>query len=107
MEVMATPNQESHDDIHQMDEWEKQLLHRTELLIATSIISQYYLSNQQMIIASDGSVKDLQASYGWIIATIEGTRVAKCNGPTYGYKPTSFQAEGYGILSVLQFLHHS
>jgi hypothetical protein len=88
-----------------MDAWEKQLMQRTEVLVAESTLSQ--VSNQRIIIASDSSVKDHRASYGWVIATTEGTRIAKCNGPAFGYKPTSFRAEGYGLLSVLRFLYHS
>jgi Reverse transcriptase-like len=58
-----------------------------------------------LIIASDGSVQDHRASYGWIIATQEGTRLVQCKGPAYGYRITSFRAEGYGILSAIRFIH--
>jgi hypothetical protein len=33
--------------------------------------------------------------------------LAKCRGPAYGYKPTSYRAEGYGLLSAIRFIHLS
>jgi hypothetical protein len=103
IEETTTSNQEIHHNIQQIDEWEKQLLQRMKFLVAKETISQ----QQQMIIASNGSVQDHRASYGWLITTVGGTRVVKCNGPAYGYKTTSFRAEGYELLSAIRFIHHS
>jgi hypothetical protein len=41
-------------------------------------------TQQHLIIASDGSVQDHRALFGWLIATQGGTRMAQCNGPAYG-----------------------
>ena len=37
---------------------------------------------------------------------MDGKRLAKCSGPAYGYDPTSYRAEAYGLLSGLRFLLH-
>eukprot|EP00957_Ditylum_brightwellii_P067117 5094726-Ditylum_brightwellii.AAC.1 len=44
-------------------------------------------------------------SYGWIMANADEEILFKHVGPAYG-KATSFQAEGYGLLSIVCFLHH-
>ena len=45
----------------------------------------------------------LRASFGWVVDRTSGQCIARCNGPAHGYKPPSFQSEGYGILSLLHF----
>jgi hypothetical protein len=55
--------------------------------------------------ACDGSVvKDAHGSFGWIISTRSGKRLARAFGPVRGSKPSSYRAEAYGVLSFLQFL---
>ena len=57
-------------------------------------------------VASDGSVNEHRSSFGWVLATHEGQRLLSSHGPAPGAKPTSYRAEGIGILSVLKcFLH--
>jgi hypothetical protein len=54
--------------------------------------------------ASDGSVKFLtHGSFGWSVSLPNGRRLATCSGPVYGAKPSSYRAEGYGMLSLLRF----
>jgi ribonuclease HI/predicted RNA-binding Zn-ribbon protein involved in translation (DUF1610 family) len=60
---------------------------------------------QHLKIASDGSVQGNRASFAWTIATATGTRLATGSAPAFGCKPTSYRAEAYGILSVLQFMN--
>jgi hypothetical protein len=88
-----------------MEPWEKQLLQHMEILVLMETIT--HQPQQQLIIASDGSVQDHRAAFGWIITTTGGIRIAKCSGPAYGYKPSSYRAEGYVLLSVIRFLHTS
>jgi hypothetical protein len=97
------PSNEIHDSIQQMDEWEKQLLQGMEILVDLETLVQQI--TQPVIFASDGSVQEHRASYGWVMAITDGTRLAQCTGPAYGYRPTSFRAEGYGLLSVIRFIH--
>lgn len=104
-ETQTTQPQEVHEEIKLMDEWERQLLQNIEILVPIERISQPI--RQHIIIASDGSVKDNQASYGWVLATDDGIRLIHCKGPAYGYCPTSYRAEGYGLLSAICFIHYS
>jgi hypothetical protein len=65
------------------------------------LISHSFLS------ASDGSVKfSTHASFGWSLSLPNGQRLATCSGPVFGIKPTSYRADGYGMLSLLCFLLH-
>ena len=59
--------------------------------------------SQTLVAATDGSVPDqVKASFGWILATTDGTRLAHCMGPAaYGYSIASYRAEGYGLLSYV------
>lgn len=58
-----------------------------------------------ILIVCDGSAPD-KASFGWIMSTPTGIRIASCHGPASGYNPTSYRAEGYVMLSPLRFMHH-
>jgi hypothetical protein len=82
-EVIQPLDQNIFEEIEQMDEWGKRLLKGMEMLATMEEIS--HPMNQQLIIASDGSVQDHKASYGWIVATIGGTKLIQCSGPAYGY----------------------
>ena len=55
--------------------------------------------------ASDGSVRlQSQGSFGWVLSTDQGIQVATGMGPARGPRPSSYRAEGYGLLSILRFL---
>ena len=91
--------------IHQLPEWEQQLLQG--ITWTTSQASFMNIVNSaSVIVAADGSVKGSQASFGWVISTQQARRIATCSGPAYGAKPRSYRGEGYGILSVLRFVFH-
>ena len=97
-------------DIHlttrHLDRWELELLQHLELKVPMEELMHHLLTSD-IVIASDGSVKNKRASFGWVISTTDGDRLAECQGPAFGLDPTSYRAEGYGILSVLRFLHHT
>eukprot|EP00957_Ditylum_brightwellii_P011452 865537-Ditylum_brightwellii.AAC.1 len=44
-------------------------------------------------------------SFGWKIVSVLDKPLAEHSGPVFGHA-TSFQSEGYGLLSVAIFLHH-
>jgi len=55
--------------------------------------------------ASDGSVRfSTQSSFGWALSTDQGIQAATGMGPVRGPRPSSYRAEGYGLLSILRFL---
>lgn len=53
--------------------------------------------------ASDGSVSDHRASFGWTLRD-STTTLATCRGPVDGLCPTSYRAEAVALLSLLLFL---
>jgi hypothetical protein len=54
---------------------------------------------------SDGSELAQKMTFGWILSTSTGKRLAICSGPAYG-TGSSHRAEGTGMLSASQFLFH-
>ena len=54
---------------------------------------------------SDGSAKfQTTGSFGWVISTSDGQRLAYGMGPARGRTIHSYRAEAYGLLSLLRFL---
>jgi hypothetical protein len=101
----AIPN-DFENGIDFLDPWEHALFYCLEFKLPEPEVIQY-LTQGPVVIATDGSAnKDTgQASFGWVISTLTGTRIVKCSGPSYSYKATSYRAEGYGLLSVMRFLY--
>ena len=85
--------------------WEIDLLSGLELLLPQEDFLQE-LVRARVLVGTDGSVQGHRASFGWVMSTQEGNRIARCNGPAYGAKPVSYRAEGYGLLSALRLMHH-
>ena len=100
------PDQSIAAAIESLPPWEKQLLQHLVLEVPEATLIEAILS-EHIIIVCDGSahLKTNQASFGWRLATATKRHLAHCNGPAYGYKATSYRAEGYGILSCLRFLY--
>jgi hypothetical protein len=55
--------------------------------------------------ASDGSVKDNQGSFGFLLSSPDGTVILRCSGPAFGMRMKLYRAEGYGVLSVLGLIY--
>ena len=54
----------------------------------------------KLIYASDGSVTDTRASFGWVVANKSTKKIlCFCSGPVFGYQICSYQSEIYDILS--------
>ena len=89
--------------IHTLNEWEVELLKDVEMEEDTFELCVDLQPFQRA--ASDGSVRHhRQGAFGWTIRNENGQRVAARMGPASGSKPTSYRAEAYGMLSLLQFL---
>jgi hypothetical protein len=89
--------------IASLDAWETDILRHTELFVDSSLLC---LEAQHRFRAvSDGSVaKSSSASFGWILSTAQGERVAQNMGPVRGKEVHSYRAEAVGVLSILRFL---
>ena len=59
--------------------------------------------SEHMIIVSDGSGKDFKITFGWIMSTPDGARVARCAGHSYRQE-SSLRAEATGMLSASVFI---
>ena len=85
-------------------EWEIELLAKVQLT-HDAFTTFAKMRKSGFLAAGDGSVRhEHHGAFGWIISTREGERLARANGPVRGYRPTSYRAEGYGILSILRFV---
>lgn len=87
-----------------MEQWEFLLLQHLEVLDCTEDTVWNTLCNYPCYLATDGSAPPNRGSFAWIISDAHGNILAKCNGPVFGYKISSYRAEAYGILSLLRFL---
>jgi hypothetical protein len=87
-----------------MDEWERQLLQLLDIDDETEDAIWNALSTQECTIATDGSAPTGKGSFAWIIADGSGNRIARCHGPSFGHKISSYRSEAYGILSVLRYI---
>ena len=86
-----------------LEYWESQLLetvhfHSSPFEIVSTIEASSFKA------CSDGSAIAFEGSYGWVLCTEDGTRLAHGAGPVDGHDPRSFRAEGQGMLSVVCLL---
>jgi hypothetical protein len=87
----------------QTDTWESQLLGSVVLEFSPEeIVEKICLST--FIACSNGSAMTNQASFGWILALPDETRLAHGAGPVDGHDLQSFRAEAQGMLSVVCLL---
>ena len=101
----AYVQEDFHTYLNNLDgEWEIELLAKAQLT-HDAFTTCAKMRKNGFHAAGDGSVQhEHHGAFGWIISTREGERLARANGPVRGYRPTSYRAEGYGILSILRFV---
>ena len=90
--------------LSKLEPWEQELLHNIHF--QCTIEEFQTVSTTPIIVTSNGSVANEQGSFGWVIATTNGTILATGSGIAFGYKITSFRSEAYGILAPLRLLYH-
>jgi hypothetical protein len=99
--------------------WVQELLLETEFYTTMDGGPDFYEvmsehdKHGHLLFLPDGSVKFHNMSFGWILATPEGKRLAGAKGPCRG-RGNSLQAEGAGMLSgtmlialMVQFLNRA
>jgi hypothetical protein len=98
-------NQDFEAYLQQLDPWENELLSYVNLKY--DIFTTYGKMQEEFHAAADGSIQRRHSgSFGWTVSTTNGDRLIKAYGPVRGGRPTSYRAEGYGMLSILRFLKH-
>lgn len=89
--------------VSQLSPWEAELLQQVDLSEDPFTVSDVLSHGIRAV--SDGSVwTENQGSYGWMISSDLGDRVARGMGPARGAKVDSYRAEAYGMLTILCFL---
>ncbi len=53
----------------------------------------------KILLVCDGGAADNMGTFGWIIGTSSGTRLASGSGPVFGFDPRSYRSETYGCRS--------
>jgi hypothetical protein len=86
--------------------WEQLLFDSLDLTVNPYKILTTLDSNEAIYSASDGSAKDHQGSFGWLLSSPDGTVIITCSGPAYVKQMKSYCAEGHGVLSLLCFIYH-
>ena len=97
------------DYLQRLPDWEQQLLQNINFHYG-AFSTMFYIHemippNQPIYAVSDGSMALNTTSFGWVLGTKAGQRLAWCSGPGFG-PATSHRAECWGKLSVARFLHH-
>jgi hypothetical protein len=82
-------------------QWEQSLFFGLQILDEQRLVAQWITG--EIIYTNDGLAPD-KASFEWAMTAPDGTRLATCFGPAWGFKPSSHQAAGCGMLSPLCFL---
>jgi endonuclease/exonuclease/phosphatase family metal-dependent hydrolase len=88
-----------------LPEHESLLLQRFEILCDDIFeVCSCMSTLSDLLLVSDGGAMDDYGSYGWIISTTDGTRLARGSGSTFGYDPRSYRAESQGAKAGTLFI---
>lgn len=100
------PNPSTFEEfVSRLPEWELDLLRSCRLLMSPVEIMTLLNQDNGGIFGSDGSVKHVAATFGFVLAhSSSRTMLASGRGPAPGAKPNSFRSESYGLLATLRFL---
>lgn len=89
--------------IETLEPWETELLRQV-----TTTVDPYTLCLELtpgFRAVSDGSVtRGQHGSFGWVVSSLKGERLATGQGPVRGRSLHSYRAEAYGLLSLVRFL---
>jgi hypothetical protein len=56
------------------------------------------------MLVTDGGAAENMGTFGWIIGTTDGVRLASGSGPVFGFDPRSYRAETYGCRAGMTFV---
>jgi hypothetical protein len=93
---VASPPRTFTDYLATLDQWERLLFDHLELTVFPYEIIAALASHKAIYSSSNGSVKDYQGSFGWLLSSPDGIVILKCSGPACGKQMKSYRAEGYG-----------
>lgn len=87
--------------IQQQPPWIQQLVTSVKYDDLYTVITA--IATKNLIAVSDGSAKTTNMTYGWILSTTKGQRIAKGNGPCNG-RPSSMRSKAAGMLAISLFI---
>ena len=94
--------------IARLPPWERDLLRGVQLIATIETVAQFFQSTSSdatpIHLCSDGSAPLFHGSFGCVCSTDNGMELFTLLGPAPGFRTSSFRAESYGLLSVLQFV---
>lgn len=92
------------DFIQQLPPWESTLLEHLTMHSDIYTLHHCLQIGQACIGVSNGSVLSGKGAFRWCISQKNGHQLATGMGPTQGLTPSSYQAEGDGMLVILHIL---
>ena len=93
------------EHVLQLDPWEYSLLNNVTLTQDPFTITSIFMSQVSPLQAAmDGSITNANGTFGWVISTIDETRLIMCQGAVYRRAPTSYHTKCYRLLPLLRFL---
>ena len=99
------PVQTFQEYVESRPDYESLLLLRHELLGGDIFDIGKHLKNlDNIILVSDGGALAQYGSYGWVLGTKDGKRLAQGSGAAFGFDPRSYRAEGYGAKAGTLFI---
>ena len=63
------------------------------------------LTSGAALTVSDGGSALEKGSFGFVLSTRQGERLAACEGPVHAFTPSSHRSEIHGVLAVVRFIH--
>jgi hypothetical protein len=87
-----------------LPKWESTLLEHVSLHCDFYTLHHCLSTGQACIGVSNGSVRGDMGAFGWCISKSNGQLLATGMGLAQGMAPSSYRAEGYGMLAMLRFL---
>ena len=97
------PNGTFREYVTTLPEWERELLDHCHM--ATDAYAVSVALEHGLRAVSDGSEWfQTQGSFGWILSSDNGERLATGMGPARSSRPNSYRSEGYGMLALLIFI---
>jgi len=95
-----------HNRVNQSTKKWAQEIHNNVDIIVTREELRNHFTQGNVIMCSDGSVAAEIGTYGFIVATKQGQRLAKGAGIAPGAHANSFRSEAYGVLATITWLHN-
>jgi hypothetical protein len=83
--------------------WEKKLFHDLKFLKDPEEVHNM-IANGKFFSASDGGAVSNKGSYGMVVADASHEPWVTCSGPVFGFNPSSYRSEAFGLLATVRLI---